>query len=346
MNTTLFDGVYYINLKHRLDRKEQIEKELNNFHIKYERFDAWVGYNVAIKKLTATNNNIRDRRFFAVRYNNKVFDKIPSQVGNNFDPFYNNTRYVLGQFTFFRQDYFKTQYIYGFGATEDLPYGYNIAVTGGWHQQAGVDRTYAGLKATYYIASVNGDFIRFYFKSGGFLKQNTIKDKSLLVGGSAYSRLFFINSTKIRQFVNASYTTLNNQVTYEPLYLNNFYGLRGFLSDSAFGTKRMSVQLETSFYIKQKLFGFKFAPFPYADFSLITPQGQPFRKSLLYTSVGGGLRARNENLVFETIEVRAYYFPIAPTNMRGFKVILTTNIRFRYSSNYVSAPELVPLNEE
>ena len=39
-NTTLFDGVYYINLKYRPDRKEQIEKELNNFNIKYERFDA------------------------------------------------------------------------------------------------------------------------------------------------------------------------------------------------------------------------------------------------------------------------------------------------------------------
>ena len=39
-NTTLFDGVYYINLKYRIDRKKQIEKELNNFHIKYERFDA------------------------------------------------------------------------------------------------------------------------------------------------------------------------------------------------------------------------------------------------------------------------------------------------------------------
>jgi thiol:disulfide interchange protein DsbD len=47
MNTTLFDGVYYINLKHRLDRKEQIEKELNNFHIKYERFDA-IRHNIGI----------------------------------------------------------------------------------------------------------------------------------------------------------------------------------------------------------------------------------------------------------------------------------------------------------
>jgi hypothetical protein len=66
----------------------------------------------------------------------------------------------------------------------------------------------------------------------------------------------------------------------------------------------------------------------------------------VYSSVGGGIRARNENLVFETIELRAYYFPIAPTNMKGFKVLITSNIRFRYSSNYITPPDLVQLNEE
>jgi len=316
----------------------------------YTLFDAWAGYNIGIKKLTATNNTIRDRRFFSVRYYNRDFTKLPTQVFNpitntvNFDPIYNSSQAVLAQFTFFRQDYYKTQYIYGFGTTEDLPYGYNIAVTTGWHKQLSLQRPYAGINATDYIASGRGDFIQLFLKCGGFLYKNKVQDGSFLIGATAYSRIFFINSTKIRQYLNVSYTTLYNRVTYAPLYLNSSYGLEGFISDSVLGTRRLSLQLETEFFLKFKFLGFSFCPFPFSDLSLITPENNPYSKSALYTSLGGGLRARNENLVFETIELRAYFFPVAPSNMKGFKIVLNTNVRFRYSSNYITAPDVVQLN--
>ena len=35
------------------------------FKYRYDLIDAWAGYSIGIKKLTATNNTIRDRRFFA-----------------------------------------------------------------------------------------------------------------------------------------------------------------------------------------------------------------------------------------------------------------------------------------
>ncbi len=310
----------------------------------YSLFDAWAGYNIGIKKLTATNNTIRDRRFFAVRYYNRDFAKTPLQVGTNIDPIYNSAQAVLGQFTFFRQDYYKTQYIYGFGTTEDLPYGYNIAVTAGWHKQLALERPYAGVNATDYVATSRGDFIQLFLKTGGFLYKNKIQDGSFLIGATGYSRIFFLNSTKIRQFINLNYTMLSNRVTYAPLSLNSAYGLRGFISDSVFGTQRLSLQLETDFFLRFKFLGFKFCPFPYGDLSLITPENQPFSQSALYTSLGGGLRARNENLVFETIEMRAYFFPVAPSNMKGFKVVVNANVRFRYSSNYITAPDVVQLN--
>ena len=317
---------------------------------KYFLFDAWAGYNIGIKTLTASNNTIRDRRFFALRYYNRDFSQYPPQVmtlsGPAFNPIYNSSRALLGQFTFFRQDYYKTQYIYGFGTTEDLPYGYNIAVTGGWHQQLNLQRPYAGLNVSDYIATDRGDFIQLFLKSGGFLHNNKVQDGSFLIGATAFSRIIFLNSTKIRQYVNVSYTQLYNRVTYAPLYIDNFYGLRGFLTDSAYGTRRLSLQLETEFYLRYKLLGFQFAPFPYGDLSLITPENGPYSHSALYSSIGGGVRARNENLIFETIELRAYFFPIAPNNMRGFKVVLNSNIRYRYSSNYITAPDLVKLNTQ
>jgi len=316
------------------------------YRYKYNLFDAWAGYNIGINKLTATNNTIRDRRFFSLRYYNRDFLQLPVQVGNRIDPIYNSSQAILAQFTFFRQDYYKTQYIYGFGTTEDLPYGYNIALTAGWHKQDSLRRPYAGLNASEYIATSKGDFIQLFLRSGGFLYNDKVQDGSFLVGATAYSRIIFWNSTKIRQYINISYTQLYNRVTYAPLYIDNYYGIRGFLTDSAYGTRRFSIQLETEFYVKFKLLGFQFAPFPYADLSLITPENAPYSQSALYSSVGGGVRGRNENLVFETIEIRAYFFPVAPDNMKGFKIVLNSNIRFRYTSNYITAPNLVQLNSQ
>lgn len=317
---------------------------------KYFLFDAWGGYNIGIRQLTATNNTIRDRRFLAFRYYNRDFSQLPPQVltptGPLYNPIFNSSRALLAQFTFFRQDYYRTQYIYGFGTTEDLPYGYNIAVTTGWHEQLNLQRPYAGINASDYIATGQGDFIQLFLKSGGFLYKNKVQDGSFLIGLTGYSRIFFLNSTKIRQYLNLSYTHLYNRITYAPLRIDNYYGLRGFLSDSAYGNRRLSIQLETEFYLKFKFLGFQFAPFPYGDLSLITPEGKPFAQSSLYSSVGGGVRARNENLIFETIELRAFFFPVAPTNMRGFKIVISSNVRFRYSSNFITAPDLVQLNSQ
>lgn len=314
------------------------------FRYNYSLYDGWIGYNIGIKKLTATNNTIRDRRFFAVRYFNYDFTQVPGQVGKNFDPVFNSKQAILGQFTFFRQDYYKTQYIYGFGTTEDLPYGYNISLTGGWYKQLSLERPYAGFSATRYIATGKGDFIQLFLRAGGYLNKDHLQDASFLAGGTVYGRIFFIGSTKMRPYFNFSYTHLYDRVTSQPLYINNDYGIGEFLSDSVHGTQRLTVQVETPFYLKYKLLGFQFAPFPHADLSLVTGPKEPYYKSQLYSGLGGGIRARNENLVFETIELRFYYYPIAPDGMRGFKVILNSNIRFRYVSNLISAPDVVQLN--
>jgi hypothetical protein len=307
--------------------------------------DAWVGYNIGIKALTATNNTIRDRRFLAFRYFNRDYTKLPQQPGpGQFDPIYNSSYAILSQFTFFRQDYFRTQYIYGFGTTEDLPYGYNLSATFGWHHQLTLDRPYAGITAFEYVATKYGDFLQFYLRAGSFFHKNDIEDASYLIGTTMFSRIFFWNSTKIRQYANINYTTLYNRVTYGPLRINSDFGLRGFLSDSVTGARRLSLQLETEFFLKHKLFGFQFAPFPWGDLSFIGQERKNFLDGSLYAVVGAGIRARNENLIFETIELRAYFFPVAPTNMRGFKLILNSNIRYRYSSNYINAPDFVQLN--
>lgn len=312
----------------------------------YNLFDGWVGYNIGVSNDFHRDDASRKRKFFAARYFNYNYTDVPAQVNDNFNPVFNSRHGILLQTTFFKQEYYRTQYIYGFGTTEDMPYGYSVGLVGGWVKQLEIERPYGGININKYIATDDGAFVQLFGKTGAYYYNGGLQDASILLGGTAFSKIYFKGQTKIRQFVGFNYTQLFNRVTYAPLRINTPYGVRGFTSDSALGDKRLTIQTETEFYLKYKLLGFKFAPFIYADASLLAPENQSLSKGILYPSLGGGVRTRNENLVFETIELRCYYYPRTIDGMKGFKVVLSSNIKFRYNSNYVQKPDLVQLNTD
>jgi hypothetical protein len=208
-----------------------------------------------------------------------------------------------------------------------------------------LSRPYIGIDANRYVASGRGFFIQYFLRTGGFLKSGQIQDGGLLAGGSIFSPLFLYRNIKIRQYARLSYTKQFNRVGLEQLKINNPFGLRYFSSDSALGDQRISFHSETFFFLRYKLFGFKFAPFAFADVTALTPEKEKFFKSDFYYGLGGGMRMRNENLVFNTIELRFAYFP-RKINEEAFKISISTNIRFRYNSNYIKAPDIIQLNSD
>lgn len=311
----------------------------------YRMQDVWVGWNLGSEKFLS-NTSVRDRRFLGIRYLDNHFYTVPQQVVDKFHFRFNDRRAVLAQFTFFRQDFYKTNYIYGFGTTEDVPEGYNIALTGGWYKQLHLERPYAGVDANRYVATNKGDFIQYFLRSGAFLHHGQLQDASVLVGSSFYSRLYLWHNLKLRQYINFSYTVQSNRVGIDPLTINNLFGLRYFSGDSTFGSQRITLHSETTLFLNYKLFGFKFAPFAFGDLSFLTPEREEFSKSSLYHGVGAGIRARNENLIFKTIELRFAYFPRKTEQNSSFKIMLTTSLQFRYNSTYVKAPDIIQLNTD
>jgi len=316
------------------------------YKYKFNLQDGWIGYNLGIKSIEQSEMTRRTMAFLSLRYFKYHFADVPLQVGENYDPIYNDKEALLAQFTIFKQEYYKTQYIYGFGTTEDLPYGYNVALIGGWYRQLQLQRPYAGLNISKYLTTNKGDFAELFLRTGAYYHNGGLQDGATLLGATFFSRLIYWNDIKIRQFITTSYSQIFNRLTTAPLKIDNTYGIRGFISDSVYGNKRISVQSETEFYLKYKLLGFQFAPFVYADLSWITPPENDQADFRLYSSIGGGIRARNENLIFETIELRFYFYPKQVDDTRGFKIMLSTNIRYRYNSNYVTAPNTVQLNNE
>ncbi|HXB06221.1 MAG TPA: hypothetical protein VNW04_03880 [Puia sp.] len=315
------------------------------FKYHYHTHDGWIGWNLGSDRFLS-NTAVRDRKFIAVRYFRNDFDSVPKQVGNTFNFRFNDREAALTSFTFFRQDFYKTNYVYGFGTTEDLPVGYNVAFTSGWYRQLYLDRLYAGVDANEFVVSKRGAFAQLFLRSGVFMYRGKAQDASILIGVSYYSPLFVWPNLKVRQYVNFSFTRQINRVGIDPLTINNVFGLRYFTGDSTNGTQRITIHSETTFYLNYKFLGFKFAPFAFGDLSFLTPESGALLKSGLYHGVGAGVRTRNENLVFNTIELRAVYFPRKTMQNNSFKIMVNTGIQFRYNSTYVRQPDVVFLNTD
>lgn len=310
----------------------------------YNYYNAWAGYNLANHRFLEKYTRYRKREFLALRYMNTHFSSLPFQVGEKFDPLYNNKQAILGSLTLFEEDFYKTSYIYGFGTTEDVPIGYNINATSGWYRQNNLNRAYAGISLNYFEARPNGYFAQYYLRFGTFFNKGP-EDITFLAGIDAYSPLVGIARTKMRQFVRVSYSRLDRRLTYAPLKIDNTFGIRDFNSDSLWGKERINLNTDLVLYTRYKIFGFRMAPFLYSDFVWLRPEPGTGGKPHIYTGIGGGLRIRNDNFVFGTIEARCIYFPETRNGADAFKININSELRYRYRTDYVRMPDIIQLND-
>lgn len=305
---------------------------------KYDVKDFWIGYNIGVKKQK------RNRQFVAVRTFRQSFSEYPTQPTEILSPTYNNITSVLGEFTFYKQNFYRTKYVYGFGRTEDVPYGRRLTLLAGQVRQLDYIRPYFGVEFDKSVFDKAGDFQEYTFRAGGFKNKDQMQDVTILASASLFSKLIFWKNLKIRQGVGISYTTILNQKVILPLRINNEFGLSRFNSDSLVGTQRLGMGAETLFFIRPTLLGFHFAPIIFAEMAMMAPKQETLTKQKVYYALGSGVRTRNENLIFGTIELRLYYFPRVTEDLSHFKVTLSSNLRVKYSSGFVNAPAFIRYN--
>jgi hypothetical protein len=94
----------------------------------------------------------------------------------------------------------------------------------------------------------------------------------------------------------------------------------------------------------KKIFGFRLAPFAFSDLSLIQPLDQSVKNTNGFPALGGGIRTRNENLVFGTMELRGYLFPRVVDGMKSWRLELSTKLQFKYNSSFIRRPDFVRPN--
>jgi hypothetical protein len=317
----------------------------SDFKYSYRNVDGWFGYNFGSQRLLYKNMQTRVRKFIALRTFYQRFTDIPDINHQRYDSRYANIAGMLAAFSIFRQETYRANFIYGFGRNEDVPEGFSASIIGGWTNKEDKIRPYYGLEAKRSHFVKKRFYSTYTFRMGGYVYQKRWEDIDILFNVDHFTGLKKMGRKWFnRNFFSAGFTKQIRPVLNQPLLLNSIFGLPYFRGYPGPSDIRSTVKSEIVFFNMQKFWGFRMAPFIFGDMCMVTPTNLPFTKSDLYSGVGAGVRTRNENLTFGTIELRGYYFPRTLPGMKNYRIELGTNIRFKYNSTFIRKPDFVTPN--
>ncbi len=304
--------------------------------------DYWLGYSFGHKKLPNDLKEKRNRTFVAIRGFDQYFLNSINTSLTELDLFvYRNKTSVLAQLTFFRQDFYKTQYVLGFGRTEDVPYGYRITFTSGWERELGNKRPYLGSELYYNKVRPSGTILTYDINLASYFQGRNTQDSYVSVNFTRYSKIYKVGRMIIRNQVASGYSAIINQQVKRGLDIRDINGILGFLPDSLVGFQRVTLSQETTVFTPYKFFGFHLAPIVRTDLALIRRSAALFQWHNFFSGYSIGVRARNENLIFNTIEMRLFYYPETVERLQHFSFSVTTNVRIKYPTNLVNKPATV-----
>lgn len=263
-----------------------------------KEFDFWGGKSFFIEPLNSS--------FYIMgRYHYLDFTDIPIKTGPELNPYFHDRQLLMGSMGMYRQKYMAANLVYGYGFREYVPVGYMAEVNGGYSWQEYGEGWYAGVSARAGGFTPIGYFMG-DVRAGGYFGFN---------GRDFYRSVLSLNLTyftnlidvgprnQLRHFVNLNITRGWNrgEGVNEYLRLTRESGPRYF-QDYTVGRNRMVLNNETVLFTPWDPIGFRVALFGFVDVGLIGNHSNFFRNSA-YSTVGFGVRLKNERLVFSTIEL-------------------------------------------
>ncbi len=307
--------------------------------------DFWAGYNIGAVNRKEDDGGKRLRHFVALRSFYNIFYKVPEKFSTVYNYGYADINGFLASYSLYRQNFYKTNFIYGFGRNEDIPEGVNATIVSGYTNKENLRRGYYGLEFDASHYSAKGFFTSYSMRAGTFINKKSFEDADLLIAVNRFTKLYTLGKYwRNRNFVSLNFTKQFNTVLSTPLFLESVYGLPYFINSNRISDMRATVKVETVFYNLKKILGFRLAPFIFSDAVFLKPINDPLRYTTGYSAIGGGVRTRNENLTFGTVELKGYFFPRVNDGMKNWKIEIGTNLKFRYNSSFIRRPDFVSPN--
>jgi hypothetical protein len=311
---------------------------------KYKLYDSWAGYNLSAKRIDNENEFKKLRFLLSTRIVDQKFLDRPNFYADKYYYAYADLFAVLGAVSVFQLNSYKTRFIYGFGRNEDLPEGLDASFTAGYTKKAERVRPYAAINFQRYFFTGDESYFNYSLSTGTYWYKKRFEDITLLGNIDFFSRLMHLGPKWLqRSFINASFGKQVNSLLDEPFFVESRYGLPEFKNNSTAGSMRATVKAESVFFSPWSVLYFRFAPFIFGSATAFKLRNDG-SDTKLYTAIGGGIRTRNESLIFGTMELRAVYLPTPDLFNHRYIIQFNTNLRFKYTQNFIRRPEFVQVN--
>ena len=306
--------------------------------VDYNYYDLWLGRAISIPRLSSINK--RTNIAGTGRITRYEFFKRPEVEESLFYNYHERTSYLFS-LGISQVGYFRTTYVYGFGRTEDIPFGNSLAFTSGVEFNEYYNRPYFGVRAAWGRKINRVGYLYQKLDYGTFFNYGV--EQGLL----EYKFKYFTNLLNqsgrylYRTFADLTYRMGYNRFEDEFMEFTKTDGIRGLSSVELRGNQRMNVSLEGVCYSPQELLGFRFVYFLYLDAGIISNKSPVLIQNHLYSGFGGGIRIRNDNLAFDTIVLRFGLYPSLPANASS-EYLELTSIRNPQMDNFVvQRPEII-----
>lgn len=311
------------------------------FPTKFNYYDVWLGRSFKFP-FPASRLAENSRIVIAARHNKYHYTERP-EVSPYINQVYWNKSATLLSLGYSNRNYKRDVLIYGFGRTEDVPVGNLFALTAGREDTEFGARGYAGLQyARGKYLPHNLGYMYGLVNIGSYIKEAKAQQGVISAQLNYISNLIPFRYSFFRQFLTGRYTRGVNRDPLDYLNISGDQGIRGINSEQLIGTTRLTLGTETVFFSDKSLLGFRIAYFVFADIGLVNG-AESIWKSPLYQGYGLGLRLRNENLTFNTIQIRIGYYPNIPGNSSVFRFGADGNVPLRLRDFDISAPSIAPL---
>ncbi len=249
---------------------------------------------------------------------NRQYVSRPELIGDDTANHRNFTLF-LGNLSLSRNNFYTSNYFYEFGRTENIPYGFMLNLLGGFEAGERYNRFYSGfyISASDYIPRAG--YLYAGIGSGGYIRNGRIEEGLIECTVNYSSELFRIRHNKVRIFSYITYDRGINRAAEDYLRFDGNNGIKGFSSEAVTGNQRLSFQVEPVVFTPWVFLGFRFVFFAYAAIGVIGKEENYILDKQLYSGFGLGVRIKNDNLVFDALEISISFFPNSPADQKNFR---------------------------
>ena len=315
--------------------------------LSYFYSDVWIGRSFRLfYRQHDSDEKGRSRLVVALRNTNYEYSRRPTVTADS-NQVYQDSRTTLFSVGFSRRKYVRDVLIYGFGRTEDVPVGEAISLITGVDNAELGPRMYMGMNFSQgkYIKRIG--YVYALAGLGGYNhRQGGIEQGVFTLESNYFSTLVTTRWGNMRHFFNTRYTVGIGRFNNEYITLNssgnglNTDGI-GIDNDALRGTNRWLVNYENILFSKLNLVGFRVAFVTFINLGLVSFSDRHLLSGPIYQGYGVGFRLRNENLTFNSFQIRLTYYPNIPNNREPFRTAVEGIPVLRFRDFDLSAPQLI-----